>query len=93
MTHNTTKKMKVISDIQRIITDVGFIEDRYGNYVKTYDTHRGRFKFNPISLRVEKRSKETGSKWIRITSMYYKDLSVDENGTVRVKGKIFIRGE
>ena len=69
---------------------MGFKEDRYGNYVKKYDNVIGRFKFNATSMRMERRANESGSKWMRIVSAYYKDLSVVD-GEVLLKGIVLIR--
>ena len=49
----------------------GMKEDRYGNVVNQDKTFRIKFKSNV--LRLEKKSKITGT-WFNLLSVYYKDL-------------------
>lgn len=84
------KNKETMKTIRQIVTEMGFKADGYGNRVKKYDDVIGRFKFNATSMRMERRVNETGSKWVRIVSAYYKDLSVVD-GEVLLKGKVLIR--
>ncbi len=52
-------------------TEHGMKKDRYGNVVNQDKTFRIKFKSNV--LRLEKKSKVTGT-WFNLLSVYYKDL-------------------
>ncbi len=70
----------------------GYSEDKYGNMVKTmpsaisgHEPKEYRLKFQDTSLRREVKVKHSATKyspasseWVRLTSGYYKDLSIDK---------------
>jgi hypothetical protein len=66
------QKEKLIVDIKEHLKENGWKEDRYGNFLK--DGLNYRMKFNKTTLRLE--YKNQSKTWIRVSSGYYKDLSI-----------------
>jgi len=59
-------------------TDRGWRLDKWGHLQKEYDSKQYRFKLSNIALRYELKVRfdTTGSGWVRLSSAYYKDLSI-----------------
>jgi len=91
-----TKKQKEekLNAIKNCLREKGWVEDRYGNFIKETKGVKKRMKFNATSLRHEKqivfeatKYTEARKEWIRLNSAYYKDIEV-----VEIDGEHFIKG-
>lgn len=85
---------KKIDELKAHLLTKDWVEDRYGNLLKTAKNKKGemakyRMKFGPISLRYETQfeyieqcygsEKETVKRnWIRLASGYYKDITINQ---------------
>lgn len=59
----------------------GYTLDKYGHYQKANSLFTYRFKMQANSARYEtKRQIGDHNEWVRVSSGYYKDLSIAENG-------------
>jgi hypothetical protein len=75
-------------EIKSFLLDLGYTEDRWGHMIKEFPNAIRRYKFQKISLRVEKRSKAPNSRWLNEaygSVVYYKDLRISEQGKLTNK--------
>ena len=70
---STKKNQKVINYMIDVISDIGFVQDAYGNWKKD----RYRYKFNATSYRYEKRIDTKPISWMKIRGEYYKNVKIE----------------
>lgn len=80
------------SQIRTVLTNTGWKEDRFGNFLSKKGTVR--VHFQKISLRVERKHvwKPIGTytpkpQWLNITSDYFSNLSI-KDGKLCIKGQV-----
>ena len=75
-------------EIKTFLLDLGYSEDRYGHMKKELPNSVRRYKFQKISLRIERKSNKPNSRWFNESygrTLYYKDLRISAEGKLTNK--------
>lgn len=77
------KQTKLVALVEALKKD-GFTEDRYGNFIKTNERGKYRFKIQATSVRFESQCNHgDGSKsWVKIRGAYLKDVMISADGKI-----------
>ena len=76
------KRDKLIADVQQLLIESGYVENKYGHYVKVRpDGNVIRYKFTKIGIRKESQviHWDNSKSWVRLRSGYIKDLYITED--------------
>lgn len=71
---------KHIDAIKQCLVDHNYKEDNYGNFKDP--TGLIRYHFSKIVLRKERKCEST-KQWVRVTSGFYKDITIGEDNKLR----------